>query len=365
MNIDNRYCIIMAGGSGTRFWPISRASKPKQFLDVADTGTTFIRQTYDRFLKLVPKENILVVTAEKYGDLVMEYIPELEKKNLLIEPYSRNTAAGVAYATYTLLKRNPEAQVVVSPSDHLIREDQLFIETLDKAFDYISKNDVLLTLGVMPTGPDANYGYVQVCGGYDAILKGDPMPVKTFTEKPDKTLANVFFASREFLWNSGIFVWRAQTIRKEMEKYLPEVTGLFKGWERVLGTSIEAEFVNRAFTDCMNVSIDYTVMEKTDKAWIYPTRFGWADIGTWDSLYNFMPNKDKDGNSIYAEKSLLEDTRSTMVITPGQKKMVAINGLEDFIVIDTEDVLLICPKDDKKFKDFISGIAMPEYEKYR
>ena len=191
------------------------------------------------------------------------------------------------------------------------------------------------------------------------------MQVKTFTEKPDKELAKVFISTGEFFWNAGIFVWKAEAIRKEMEKYLPEVTGLFNGWENVLGTAIEKEFIERAYTDCRNISIDYGVMEKTDKAWVYPVKFGWSDIGTWESLYNTMPEKDIMGNAISAEKALIENTNNVLVVTPGKKKLVAIKGLEDYIVVDTDDVLVICPKDDKKFKDFISGIAMPEFEKYR
>ena len=224
---------------------------------------------------------------------------------------------------------------------------------------------MLMTLGVLPTRPDTNYGYVQAYGGSDVYKNDKPMQVKTFTEKPDKELAKVFISTGEFFWNAGIFVWKAEAIRKEMEKYLPEVTGLFNGWENVLGTAIEKEFIERAYTDCRNISIDYGVMEKTDKAWVYPVKFGWSDIGTWESLYNTMPEKDIMGNAISAEKALIENTNNVLVVTPGKKKLVAIKGLEDYIVVDTDDVLVICPKDDNKFKYFISGIAMPEFEKYR
>lgn len=365
MNRENCYCVIMAGGVGKRFWPISRTSTPKQFLDVADTGETFIRQTYERFSRIVPKENILIVTASRYRDLVKDRIPEISDENLLLEPYSRNTAPCIAYATYTLLKRNPEARVVVTPSDHIIDNDELFVKTLNNAFDYVEKHDVLMTLGVVPTRPDTNYGYIQACGGKDALKNDEPMPVKTFTEKPDKALAQVLISTGEFFWNSGVFVWRAETIRQEMEKYLPEVTGFFAGWEGAIGSKIEEEFILRAYTDSLNISIDYGVMEKTERAWIYPVSFGWQDIGTWESLYNYIPDKDKAGNAVSAEKTLIEGTSGTLVISKEKKKLIAIKGLEDFMVIDTDDVLVICPKDDRKFKDFISGIAMPEYEKYR
>ena len=364
MNRNNCYCVIMAGGSGTRFWPVSRASKPKQFLDVADTGKTFIRQTYDRFLKIIPQENILIVTADKYRDLVTEQIPELDKANLLLEPYARNTAPCIAYATYKLLQRNPEATMVVTPSDHMIEDEETFTHTINYVLDYVSSHDVLMTLGVVPTRPDTNYGYVQACGGRDAFSRNEPVEVKTFTEKPDKELAKVFMSTGEFFWNSGIFLWKAKTIQEEMEKHLPEVTGLFKGWEKAIGTAIEGEFVTRAYTDSLNISIDYGVMEKTDRAWVYPVKFDWQDIGTWESLYNYMPS-DNSGNSISAEKTLIEGCRNTMVVAPDKKKLIAVKGLEDFMIIDTEDALVICPKDDRKFKEFISGIAMPEYEKYR
>ena len=355
----------MAGGTGVRFWPVSRAAKPKQFLDVAYTGKTFIQSTYERFLKVVPQENILIVTGDKYRDIVKEQLPDLADENLLLEPYSRNTAPCIAYATYTLLKRDPLARMVVSPSDHMIDNEELFVETIRKAFDYIEEHDTLMTLGVIPTRPDTNYGYVQAYGGSDVYKNGNPMQVKTFTEKPDRELAKVFISTGEFFWNAGIFLWKAETIRNEMEKYLPEVTGLFKGWENALGTPIEGEFIAKAYTDCPYISIDYGVMEKTDIAWMYPVRFGWGDIGTWESLYNIMPEKDSMGNAMSAEKTLVENTSGVLVVSPEKKKLIAIKGLEDYMVIDTEDVLVICPKDDKKFKDFISGIGMPEYEKYR
>ena len=365
MNIKNCYCVIMAGGVGKRFWPLSRTTVPKQFLDVADTGETFIRKTYNRFLKIVPKENILIVTADRYKDLVKEQIPEICDENLLLEPYSRNTAPCIAYATYTLLKRNPDAHIVVTPSDHLIGNEDIFTETILNAFRHIAGHDVLMTLGVVPTRPDTNYGYIQAFGGSEAYKKNIPLQVKTFTEKPDRELAQVFINTGEFFWNSGIFIWKAETIRTEMEKHLPEVTGLFKGWENALGTEVETEFIARVYTDCTNISIDYGVMEKTDRAWICPVHFKWNDVGTWESLYNIIPTKDEKGNAISAEKILIEDTRDVLVVSPNKKKLIAIKGLEDYMVLDTDDALVICPKDDKKFKDFIAGLGMPEFEKYR
>ncbi len=362
--MNNCYCVIMAGGAGSRFWPVSKTPKPKQFLMAGDTGRTFIRLTYERCLKIVPRENIIVVTADKYRGLVMEQLPELEEGNLLLEPYSRNTAPCIAYATYALMKRNPEASMVVMPSDYIIDDDEAFAMTIRNAFSHIKENDVLMTLGIVPTRPDTNYGYVQTYGGREAYKSNEPLQIKTFTEKPNRELAKVFISTGEFLWNAGIFVWKACTIRDEMEKHLPEVTGQFTGWEKAIGSPFEREFIQRAYTDCPNISIAYSVMERTDRAWIYPAHFGWKDIGTWESLYTYIP-KDCDDNAVKVDKSLIENTKRTLVVSQNKKKLIAIKGLDDYMVIDTPDALVICPKDDKTFKEFISGIAMPGYEKYR
>lgn len=365
MNRNNFYCVIMAGGSGTRFWPMSRLSRPKQFLDMADSGKTFIRQTYERFLKIVPQENILIVSSKRHEDIVKKEIPEISEENLLLEPYSRNTAPCVAYATYTLLKRNPNALMVVTPSDHIIENEEMFVDNISKAFEHVSKNDVLMTFGVIPTRPDTNFGYIQACGGRGVYEKKEPMPVKTFTEKPSQELAKVFIETGEFFWNSGIFIWKAEVIKEELEKHLPEITSPFRGWENAIGSKIENDFVARAFTDCQNISLDRALMEKTERAWIYPVEFWWAEIGTWETLYKIMPKKDTMGNVYNIDKALLKHDKDTLIISNNKEKLIAVKGLENFMVIDTEDVLVICPKNDSQFKDFISGIAMPEYEKYR
>ena len=359
------HVVIMAGGIGSRFWPMSTPEYPKQFVDVMGCGKTMIQMTVERFAPICPMKNFWIVTSASYVPIVRKQLPEIPVENILAEPCARNTAPCIAYATYTILKRDPQARVVVTPSDHMIDNAELFAETISNAFDYIEGNDILMTLGVVPTRPDTNYGYIQACGGSDVYKNDRPMKVKTFTEKPDRELAKVFISTGEFFWNSGIFLWKAENIRRTMEKYLPEVTRQFQGWENALGTSVENEFITRAYTDCRNISIDYGVMEKTDQSWMYPVKFGWGDIGTWESLYNIIPEKDRNGNAVSAEKTLIEDTSGVLVVSPEKKKLIAIKGLEDYMVIDTDDVLVICPKDDKKFKDFISGIGMPEFEKYR
>lgn len=362
---NNYYCVIMAGGCGSRLWPVSRNSYPKQFIEVTGTGKTFIRTTYDRFAKIIPQENIIVVTTSRYKDLVKKYLPELEDRNLLLEPYGRNTAPCIAYATYTLLKRNPDAAMIVTPVDHIIYDEDVFDKTAIDALDYACKHKVLMTIGILPTRPDNNYGYIQVTGGRNACMSKEAVKVKTFTEKPDKELAKVFIDSGEFFWNSGIFAWTAETIKEELEKHLPEITHLFHGWEKAIATPAEEEFITRAYTGCINISIDYGVMEKTDRAWLYPADFGWSDIGAWESLQNFFPRKDANGNAVLASKTLSDDSRNNLVISQKDGKLIAVKGLEDYLVIDTDDVLLICPKDDKNFKDITSSLALPGYEKYR
>ncbi len=359
------YCVIMAGGIGSRFWPISRVSKPKQFLDFGGRKS-FLRMTYDRFTGIIPPENIVVVSLAQYADLVREHLPELSDENLLLEPYNRNTAPCLAYATYSLLKRDPEAVIVATPSDLLIGDLGMFEQTIGDALDYASDHDSLITLGIVPDRPDTNFGYIQVTGGKESYNQSIPVKVKTFTEKPDLELAKVFLASGEFLWNSGIFVWQASVIRREMEEYLPEVTKLFKGWESELGSPCESAFLEKVYMNMERMSIDYGVMEKTDKAWLYPAKFGWADIGNWESLYGYLAEKDPDGNAVKnSGKTLLQQDRDNVIYSYAKNKLVAVKGLENYVVIDTDDILMICPRDDRKIKEVISQIGMPGFEDYR
>lgn len=365
MNNNNRYCIIMAGGAANHFWPVSRESKPKQFLDITGSGKSFIRATYERFSKIVPPENIIVVTLAKYSGLINEQLPELPERNLLLEPYGRNTAPCIAFATYSILKRDPDATVIATPADHIIKDEDKFKSAIMKTMEYAESNSVLMTLGIHPTEPDTSYGYIQATGGKDSSSSDTPLKVKTFTEKPDKALAEVFCKTGEFYWNSGIFIWKASVIREEMEKYIPDVTSSFAGWETALGGGGEQTFLEKAYADCPKVSIDYGVMEKTDRAWLYCGDFGWSDIDSWDSLFGNIDGKTQGDNVILTDKVLTEDDKGSMLVSKNKKKLYAIKGLQDYVVIDTDDVLLICPKDDKQFKDFISGLGMPEYEDYR
>ena len=360
---NHYYCIIMAGGIGSRFWPISRASQPKQFLDFSIQGRSFLRRTFDRMKAVIPEENILVVSLERYRDQVRSQLPELREENLLLEPYNRNTAPCIAYATYTLLKRDPAAVTIITPADHAIARHEAFNQTLQDALTYAAGSDVLITLGVIPTRPDPNFGYIQMAARPE---DSRPVKIKTFTEKPDEDLARVFIETGEFLWNSGIFVWRADAIRRELERLAPEITRLWNGWREIIGTEGEKAFLERIYTDMPRISIDYAVMEKTDNAWVYPARFRWADIGNWDSLYEYLAYHDEQGNALNrTSRRLLRDCTDNIVYSTRDDKLLALRGLDDFIVIDTEDVLMICPRDEQKLKEFLLQLAMPEYEEYR
>ena len=362
---ENRYCVIMAGGAANHFWPVSRESRPKQFLDIAGGGKSFLRMTYDRFSKIVPSENILVVTLDRFGELVKEQIPEIPESNLLLEPHSRNTAPCIAYSTLSILKRCPDAIVVTTPADHIISDESSFRKAVDDVLGYAADNNALMTMGISPSGPETGYGYIQVKGGKAGAISGKPVEVKTFTEKPDKELAEVFYASGEFFWNSGIFAWKASLILEEMTRHLPDVVSVFDGWRDILGTPGERAFLEKAYSECPNISIDYGVMEKTDIAWLYSGNFGWSDIDSWDSLFNAAPGKDAKGNVSNSGKSLFSEDRDNLVITENKRKIYAIKGLQDYLIVDTEDALLICPRDDKRFKEFIAGLGMPGYEDYR
>ena len=360
---NHAYCIIMAGGIGSRFWPISRAGLPKQFLDFSIQGRSFLRRTYDRMKAVIPEENILVVTLERYREQVASQLPELPEENLLLEPYNRNTAPCIAFATYAILQRDPAAVTVVTPSDHAIARHEVFNRTLLDAIAYAEGSDALITLGVVPTRPDSNFGYIQMAGHPEP---GSPVKVKTFTEKPDAERARVVIETKEFLWNSGIFVWRAAAIQAALDRYAPEISRLWDGWQEILGSEGQRTFLERIYTDMPRISIDYAVMEKTDNAWVYPAEFRWADIGNWESLYEYLAYHDDQGNALNrTSRRLLKDCADNIVYSTRDDKLLALRGMENFIVIDTEDVLMICPRDEEKLKDFLLQLAMPEYEEYR
>jgi mannose-1-phosphate guanylyltransferase len=364
MNSHN-YGIIMAGGGGTMFWPLCRRDRPQQFLTLDWRDKSSLRHTYDRLLGVVPPENILVVTLARYRDAVRHELPELLPENLLLEPYGRNTAPCIAYAAYSLLKRDPLAVMAVTPADNLIEGEEAYRDTLREALDYAAGHDALVTLGIVPDKPDTNFGYIQVVGGEKAWEQTRPVKVKTFTEKPDEALAEVFLRSGEFLWNSGIFVWKAETIRQELERYVPSVTNLFEGWEDALGGPEEERFLEKAYMNMERISIDYAVMENTEIDRVFPAAFHWADISNWEAVYRHLVSHDADGNAILAPHTLVLDSQGCILTTDKPGKLLAVSGLKDYIVVDTEDVLMVCPRDEHKLKDITTHIGLPDYEEYR
>jgi mannose-1-phosphate guanylyltransferase len=341
---NNYYAIIMAGGIGSRFWPISRTSHPKQFIDILGTGKTLIQQTYDRFLKVCPKENIYVVTNEIYTDLVKEQLPDMLDGQILTEPVMRNTAPCVAYGCFKIESLNPNAAIVVAPSDHLILDEQGFVNTIEKSLSTATENGCLVTLGIKPSRPDTGYGYIQYT---DNVLNDDFHKVKTFTEKPTLEIAKTFIQSGDFLWNAGIFIWSAKAIVESFGKYLPEINDIFADARPVYNTAEERSYIHNAYQQCTNISIDYGIMEKADNVYVLPSEFGWSDLGTWASIYQ-LAEKDYVGNAVIpSEKVIMYDSSDCMVNMPADK-LVIIKGLHDFIVVESNNTLLICPRSEEQ-----------------
>ena len=363
---NNRYCIIMAGGAGSRLWPLSRNARPKQFIDLLGTGRTLLQMTIDRAVRIIPRENILIVTSEKYRELTLAQADGIPEENILFEPFKRNTAPCIAYATYKLMSKNPDAVVAVAPSDHIITDETNFVETIAGVMDYAEHHDQLFTIGIKPTSPNTNFGYIQF-NKDQHTPKGTPkegFQVKTFTEKPNSELATVFFESGEFLWNSGIFIWNLKTIKEEMERYLPEMTELFNPKGRdIYYTPAEKDFIQHSYNNSPSISIDYGVMEKTRKAWVFPADFGWSDLGTWESIYSYISNKDEDGNFVYAN-SILGDVSGSIVISTDKKKLVIVKGLEDYMVVDSNNVLMVCPRQDDAVKEILVDLTAEDKGEY-
>ena len=324
-----------------------------------------LRQAYDRCLNLVPKENILVATLDKYKPLVDGILPEIDDKNLLLEPIGRHTAPCTVYAAYSIIKRDPEAVIAMIPADCLIRNNEETRSTMEKAMIYAGDNDVLLTMGIVPARPETHYGYIQVAGGKEARDAGLPAPVKTFTEKPDAAIAKAFCDSGEFFWNSGIYIWKASLIKEECEALMPSITSLFAGWEDAVGEPSERAFLNKVYADCPKLSIDYGLMEKTSRAWIYPITFRWVELDNWDEYYLETPKLDSAGNICNSSACLIKDSKESIVLSEKKDKLIAVKGLENYVIVDTDDVLLICPKNQDDLNDLTSAIGFPGFEKYR
>ena len=360
--MKNRYIVIMAGGIGTRFWPLSRDEKPKQFLDILNDGTTLIQDTVKRFEGLCPRENIYVVTSDDHRDLVLEQV-DIPEENVLSEPMRRNTAPCIAYAAFRIYSRDPEAIMVVSPSDHHIKEEDNFREVIDESFRFVGESDSLLTLGIKPDRPETGYGYIQAnvkkkVEKYECLTR-----VKTFTEKPNRELAQVFLTSGDFYWNSGIFIWKAGTIIEAFEKYLPDIYTTFDEFRSDFGTERESEVIGRVYSECSSISIDYGIMEKADNVYVKCTEFGWSDLGTWGSLAGHSV-PDRDGNTGDTDAVFSYELKDSIIRLP-EGKIAVLQGLKEYIVVDSGDVLMVVPRDEEQnIKRKIEDIREKKGEQY-
>lgn len=334
----NYYAILMAGGVGSRFWPVSTAEYPKQFHDMLGTGETLIQKTFSRLSQIIPKENILILTNESYNDIVLEQLPLVKKEQIILEPAMRNTAPCILYASLKIKKQNPNALVLVAPSDHWIEDEEQFAANVENSFQFCEMQDTLMTLGILPTFPNTGYGYIE----YDKLDRRPVKKVVQFREKPDYATARQFIQSRNFLWNAGIFIWSVKSIVSAFEKFQPDMYSHFlSGWD-AYNTSSEKNFIEENYPLAENISIDYAILEKAPNVYVLSATFDWNDLGTWGSLYDKL-DKDEADNAIVNASVYLENATHNIIRTEG-KKLVVIDGLKDYIIVDKENVLLIYPK---------------------
>ncbi|TDE04690.1 mannose-1-phosphate guanylyltransferase [Flavobacterium hiemivividum] len=345
----------MAGGVGSRFWPKSRNQFPKQFIDILGIGQSLLQLTYERFLKICPAEHIFILSNQQYLDLIQQQLDGIAVANILLEPSRNNTAPCIAYASYKILKSNPDANIVVAPSDHLILKEGEFLDRISQALDYTASNDALLTLGINPSRPDTGYGYINFQKeGVDGVHQ-----VARFMEKPVLERAKEYLASGDYLWNAGIFVWRAQSIIKAFERHASEIANLFVQGNEVYNTSAEAAFIKENYPKSPNISIDYAILEKADNVYTIPSDIGWSDLGTWASLHEVV-EKDENNNALSVDHFHLENTNNCIIQLP-KKKAAIIKGLEDFIVVDDGKVLLIYPKGSEQEIKTVAGKMVSSY----
>lgn len=356
----HHYIVIMAGGIGSRFWPMSRSSYPKQFLDILNTGKSLIQWTFERFASFVPAENIYVVTSQEYTAIVKEQLPEMPEENILGEPSRKNTAPCIAYISFKLMQKDPQACMVVAPADHIILDNTSFTKVCLEALTFVAKDNAFITLGIKPTHPNTGYGYIQY--EQHAIID-NVYKVKTFTEKPNLELAKEFVSSGEFLWNAGIFVWQVKNILSAFEKYLPEMYDVFAAEKEKFNTPEEEKTLNDIYSLCTNISIDFGIMEKADNVYVIPSSFGWGDLGTWNSAYENL-EKDEFQNAIAGDNVLAIESSNCMVHAP-KDKLLLIQGMNDYIIVDTADVLLVCKKDkEQEIKEYVGKVKRQKGDKY-
>lgn len=357
---ENIYVAIMAGGIGSRFWPVSRLDYPKQFLDLLNLGKTLIQATFDRFASFVPKENIYIVTSLQYKEIVQKQLPQLPPENILCEPSRKNTAPCIAYVSYKLNVLNPKSNLICAPADHLILNETSFRKVCIEALEFTEKNNALITLGIKPITPNTGYGYIQ---HEQYAVSDNVFKVKTFTEKPDIELAKQFLISGDFLWNAGIFVWRTESIIAAFEKYLPEIHELFENAKKDLVNEKESIAIDLIYPQCVNISIDYGILEKANNVYVIPSAFGWSDLGTWGSAYENI-EKDYMENAVAGDNVILFDSTKN-IIHSHNDKLILLQGLDDFIVVNTNDVLLICKKEkEQHIKEYVAEVKRNKGEKF-
>ena len=357
--MTNNYCVILAGGIGSRFWPFSRETYPKQFLDFFGTGRSLLQITYDRFTQIIPKENIYIATNESYSDLVRQQLPQLLDGQILLEPTRRNTAPSVAYAAYHIRAINPDANIVVAPSDHLILKEDVFLEEVRKGLDFVRDNDALLTMGIRPSRPETGYGYIQSC---DLTTDGITQ-VKTFTEKPNLELAKIFYESGEFFWNSGIFLWSANAIIDAFHDHCPDIAMRFDKGLGKFGTAGEIPFIEKEFPACPNISVDYAIMEKNPNVYVQCVDIGWSDLGSWGAYYENSP-KGENHNVTRNCRTVLSGCEGNLFAAK-QEKLIVASGLKDYIIADNDDILLICPlAEEQKIKQYVNEVKANFGDRY-
>ena len=359
----NNFCVIMAGGVGSRFWPLSRASTPKQFLDILGIGKTLLQQTFDRFVKICPQENIFIVSNIEYKDLIKEQLPELDDFQIMLEPMRKNTAPCIAYANYRIKQVNENANIIVAPSDHLILKEDEFVGIILDGLEFVEKNNTLLTLGIHPNRPETGYGYIQIVN--KVLNMGNPnlKKVKTFTEKPDLKLAKVFVKSGEFFWNSGIFMWSLKSIQKAFDLHLSAISVLFNEMATGLDLEEEKDVILAAYSDTKNISIDYGIMEKAENVYVLCADFGWSDLGAWSSLYEHSI-KDENQNAMLGKHIMTYDTEDCLVSVENDK-LIILQGLKEYIVVDTDNALLVCKMgEEQKIKQIVNDVKIRKGKKY-
>lgn len=356
---NHRYCVIMCGGIGSRFWPYSRTNRPKQFIDFLGTGRTLLQMSYDRVLPIVPKENVIVVTNAQYAPLVKEQLPDLNDDQILLEPARRNTAPCIAWAAWHIAARDPEASMIVTPSDHLITREKEFEASIIKGFEFVENNDALLTLGITPIRPETGYGYIQIGKEAEEGIR----KVKTFTEKPNLELAKVFLSTGEFFWNSGIFLWKASSIKNAFHQHASKIAAKFELGAELFGTPQEKDFIEEQFPACVSISVDFAIMEKAPNVYVECVTFGWNDLGTWSALYDNSP-KNIDHNVAQNCNVLAYNSTGNIFAVDGEK-LIVVDGLKDYIIADAGDVLLICPKsEEQRIKQMVNDAKLKFGDKF-